>query len=181
MKAALDVCYHDDRAIAACVVFDDWLDTGPAAVFRVATPIPARYRAGRFFERELPCLLAVLDSAEQEFDTVLIDGYVHLKTDLGKGLGVHLFESLPYRTTVIGVAKSPLSAADRFVPVTRGRSARPLFVSAIGCPLAQAAENVAGMHGLHRIPTLLRLADRHARGLDEPSARLSVRRPGRRP
>jgi hypothetical protein len=35
----------------------------------------------------------------------------------------------------------------------------------IGCSLEEAARSIQRMHGPHRIPTLLKLADRHARGL----------------
>jgi len=164
MKAALDVHYESRRAIGACVVFDDWSDSEPAALVRVVVPGASPYRPGRFYERELPCLLSVLGRSGCEFETIVIDGYVHLRAEVGKGLGAHLFASLPYSPVVIGVAKSPLKIADRFVAITRGRSARPLFVSAIGCPVEQAAQSIASMHGPHRIPTLLKLADRHARG-----------------
>ena len=79
------------------------------------------------------------------------------------GLGAHLQTSLPYATAVIGVAKNPLAVADRFVAITRGRSVKPLFVSAIGCGLTEATAAIAAMHGPFRIPTLLRKADRLAR------------------
>ncbi|HOC43172.1 MAG TPA: endonuclease V [Thermoanaerobaculales bacterium] len=163
MKAAVDVHYEDERAVAACVVFNDWSDSEPAALVREVLLAAAGYRPGRFFERELPCLLAVLETAAIRFDTILIDGYVHLRAGECKGLGARLYEALPYRAVVIGVAKSPLAIADRFVPIHRGRSAKPLYVSAIGCQAAAAARLVAAMHGPHRIPTLLRLADHHAR------------------
>jgi deoxyribonuclease V len=161
MKAALDVCYHDATAIAACVVFEGWLDDTPVDIVREAVSVPRRYRPGRFFERELPCLLAVLSGVRQRLDTILIDGYVHLTE--GKGLGASLHDALASPTVVIGVAKNPLAIADRFVPILRGRGAKPLYVSAIGCPLERAAAHVASMHGPYRIPTLLRLADRSAR------------------
>jgi len=163
VKAALDVCYERDRAMAAAVVFAGWTDDAPTTLVRKILPTAAQYRPGRFFERELPCLLAVLDKAAVNFDTILIDGYVHLRAGNEKGLGASLFEALPYQAVVIGVAKSPLAIADRFVPILRGRSSKPLFVSAIGCPVQRAARLVASMHGPYRIPTLLRLADRHAR------------------
>jgi deoxyribonuclease V len=163
MKAALDVHYESDRSIAACVVFDDWLDSEPTELIRVVEPRALPYRAGRFYERELPCLMSVLERSGCEFDTIIIDGYVHLSSDAGKGLGAHLFESLPYSPAVIGVAKNPLKVADHFVLILRGRSRKPLFVSAIGCPVDQAARSILGMHGQYRIPTLLKLADHHAR------------------
>jgi deoxyribonuclease V len=51
-----------------------------------------------------------------------------------------------------------------FAPILRGRSTKPLFVSVVGWGLDDAVVAVAGMHGPYRIPTLLRLADRIARG-----------------
>jgi len=58
MKAAVDVCYESDRAVAACVVFNDWSDSEPAALVREVLPAAARYRSGRFFERELQPVLS---------------------------------------------------------------------------------------------------------------------------
>jgi deoxyribonuclease V len=164
VKAAVDVHYRDDRAAAACVVFRGWRDGKPERLVRATVPGAAGYRAGAFFERELPGVLAVLEQAGERFDTVVIDGYVHLGPGTGPGLGVHLAEALGYPSAIVGVAKSPLRLAQRFVPVMRGRSVKPLFVSALGCPLERAARWVRDMHGPYRIPTLLKLADRHARG-----------------
>ncbi len=164
MKAALDVHYGREGATAACVVFKSWGDAAPVEVLRTTITDPAGYRPGRFYERELPCLLAVLRTAGREFESIVIDGYVHLKPGAGKGLGQHLREAIPYPAVVIGVAKNPLRVADRFVPVLRGRSSKPLFVSAAGCPLEKARKAVLAMHGPYRLPTLLKLADRRARG-----------------
>ncbi len=164
MKAAVDVHYGREGATAVCVVFKFWEDAGPIKVYRTTIKTPAEYRPGRFYERELPCLLAVLRVAGREFESIVIDGYVHLRPGAGKGLGQHLREALPYPVAVIGVAKSFLKVADRFVPVLRGRSSQPLFVSAAGCPLKEARKAVGIMSGPYRIPTLLKLADTLARG-----------------
>ncbi len=169
LKAVLDVHYGASGATAACVVFEAWPDAEPIGVHRVVVAKAAGYRAGRFFERELPGLLAVLEAAGREFESIVIDGYVHLRAGAGKGLGQHLREALPYEAEIIGVAKNPLKIADRFVPVLRGRSAKPLFVSAAGCSLADARKAVLSMHGPYRIPTLLRLADQYARRAGQES------------
>ena len=92
MKAALDVYYESDRAVAACVVFHNWYDKVPMKLFRTFMPAIRQYHAGRFYERELPCLLSVLQEVNQEFATIIIDGFVHLKTEVGIGLGLHLFQ-----------------------------------------------------------------------------------------
>jgi len=162
MKAALDV-FYDDHAHAACVTFDSWSDGQALQNYRISVPGFRPYRPGHFFERELTPLLAVLEHTGKSFSHIIIDGYVHLKENR-MGLGAHLHEALPYPAVVIGVAKNPLAVADRFTPITRGRSAKPLFVSAVGWQSVDAAAAIAGMHGPFRIPTLLRLADRIARG-----------------
>ncbi|MDI3314894.1 MAG: hypothetical protein QJR12_11665 [Mycobacterium sp.] len=53
--------------------------------------------------------------------------------------------------------------------VHRGASSRPLFVTAAGTSVLEAAEIVGGMHDRYRLPTLLRRADQLARGLALPA------------
>ena len=162
MKAAVDVFYAADFAHAACVVFNSWSDDNAVAMCLVSVPGVQAYRPGHFFERELSPLLTVLEKTGERFSHIVIDGYVHLRN--GEiGLGAHLHKSLPYPAAVIGIAKSPLAVADRFMAINRGGSVKPLLVSAIGCSLDEAAAAVLAMHGPYRIPTLLRLADRLAR------------------
>lgn len=163
MKAVLDVHYDRDQAVAACVVFCSWQDSQPVKLIRTTLPPARQYHAGRFYERELPCLLSVLQEAEVEFETIIIDGFVHLRPEVGKGLGVYLAESLSYPVSVMGVAKKVLKVAERYVQIHRGRSTKPLYISAIGCPLEYAAQSIRSMHGPYRIPTLLKIVDQHAR------------------
>jgi deoxyribonuclease V len=54
------------------------------------------------------------------------------------------------------------------VPIVRGQSRQALFVSAAGMDQERAAELVRGMHGQHRIPTLVKRADSLARGHERP-------------
>ena len=166
---ALDVDYRDDHAVAAGVIADRWDDPAPRfeRVARVATV--AAYVPGRFFEREMPCLLAVLERLGQgieggsptlvSIDVVVVDGYVTLDPAGRPGLGAHLFEALEGRVAVVGVAKTAFRSATHALPVLRGRSQRPLFVTAAGLDPAVAAARVAAMHGPHRVPTLLARAD----------------------
>jgi len=163
MHAIVDAHYGRDRTTAACLVFRNWADPAATEVIQTIGPTAAAYRSGRFYERELPLLIAVLQATDYEFKTIVIDGYVHLQAPIGKGLGAHLHAALVYPTTVMGVAKTPLKIADRFVPIYRGQSRRPLFVSAVGGPMEEAARCIVGMYGPHRIPTLLKQADRYSR------------------
>jgi deoxyribonuclease V len=164
MKAVLDVHYDKQIAHAACIEFLNWSDKDPARTIVVPTGVPSAYRPGRFFERELPCLLAVLKKAGRRYEALIIDGYVFLKAPVLYGLGARLEQALPYSPKVIGVAKNPLRVADRFVAIHRGKSKKPLFVSSVNMPVKDAAGLVAGMDGPYRIPTLIRLADKACRG-----------------
>ena len=162
MIAALDVHYHESHALAACVAVSSWQDAEATHTHAVRTAAAADYRPGQFFRRELPSLLAVLEASACCFDVVVIDGYVWLDAER-PGLGWHLNESLQHRAAVIGIAKSAYAGCSVARPVLRGRSQKPLFVTAIGIDVDVAAEHVRAMHGAHRVPTLIKLADRLSR------------------
>ncbi len=65
---------------------------------------------------------------------------------------------------VVGVAKSRFLSATDAVPVYRGNSRSPLYVTAAGVSAEEAAGWVAGMHGDYRVPSMLRRVDQLARG-----------------
>lgn len=164
MILATDVQYDDaaDTARAGGVIFAAWPDAEPITeLVRLHTGL-AEYVPGRFYLRELPCLLPLIESAraEHELSTIVIDGHVEVRE--GPGLGRHLFDALGGMIPIIGVAKSRYLGAPA-LEVLRGQSRQPLFVSAAGMPPEEAAEAIRQMHGDHRLPTLLRRADRLAR------------------
>lgn len=101
---------------------------------------------------------------------ILIDGYVWLGAGR-PGLGAHLYQALSQRTAVVGVAKRRFHGAGDALPILRGTSQAPLFVTAVGIDLAEAAANVQRMHGPHRIPTLLKRVDRLSRDAHPAHAR----------
>ena len=111
MNAILDVCYSTCRAVTSCIQFNGWKDGHPHASNVSEMDIPSDYVPGRFFERELPCLLHALEQEAVRFEVFVIDGFVHLKPPREKGLGYYLAESVPYPAAVIGVAKNPLKMA----------------------------------------------------------------------
>ena len=53
------------------------------------------------------------------------------------------------KVPVIGVAKSMFRGATNAEAVLRGRSRRPLYVTAAGMDPVIAARNIQGMHGPH--------------------------------
>ena len=112
---------------------------------------------------ELPLLLAVLGGLERPPGTIIVDGYVWLDAGDRPGLGAMLYRALAERVAVVGIAKTGFAGATASIPVVRGGSRRPLHVSAAGIDAGEAANGVRRMHGRHRIPTMLRLADSAAR------------------
>ncbi len=166
MFACLDVDYREDRApphaMAACVVFDGWTSADVIAEYVQPISTIAPYVPGQLYLRELPCLLAVLQCVTVDLQAIIVDGYAFLDDAGRPGLGAHLHQALDGRTPVVGVAKNFFrdNAAAR---VLRGRSTRPLYVSAVGMDPAIAAEGIRRMHGDHRLPTLLKRVDRLCR------------------
>jgi deoxyribonuclease V len=170
MLACVDVAYRESTAVAGCVLFEAWTDARAAreVVAHVSTGAP--YRSGQFYLRELPAILAVLARVEVPLGAVVVDGYVWLG-GAHEGLGAHLYEALDARVPVVGVAKTAWgppspdesSNARRAIPVRRGRSDKPLHVTSAGMDVLLAAALVAGMHGEHRNPTLLKAVDRLVR------------------
>jgi deoxyribonuclease V len=132
------------------------------------------YWPGEFYLRELPPIRAVLGGLS-DLGLLVVDGYTDLDPGGRPGLGAHAHAE--FGIPVIGVAKSAFRTATHAVPVLRGTSARPLFVTAAGMPRDEAAELVRHMAGQHRLPNAIRRADTLARtGL--PAAELTHRQHG---
>ena len=137
-------------------------------------PQVSPYRPGEFYLRELPPLRAVLDDLSG-LSLLVVDGYADLDPSGRPGLGAHAHAE--FGIPVIGVAKSRFRTATHAVPVVRGSSARPLFVTAAGMPSAEAADLVRRMAGRYRLPDALRRADTLARA-GPPVATMTYRAPG---
>jgi deoxyribonuclease V len=161
--AFTDVAYAEPDGWAACLLADGWTAPTPAASYVVHVAPVAAYAPGSFYVRELPCLLAALGALQQKPDVVVVDGYVWLDAAGRKGLGAHLYDALEHRIPVVGVAKTAFAGAAFARHVRRGRSQRPLYVTAAGLPVDDVAARVQAMAGPNRIPTLLGDADRLAR------------------
>ena len=106
---------------------------------------------------------------------LVIDGYADLDPAGRPGLGVYAHRV--FAVPVIGVAKSAFRTATHAVPVLRGTSARPLYVTAAGMPRADAAQLVRRMTGRFRLPDALRRADQLAR-TGPPAPLQGSHRPG---
>ncbi len=163
MIACVDAHYRKDRTVAAGILIADWADPLPAGSI-VCDSIPGPpYRPGKFYRRELFPLLTVLEKAVFPLDAVIIDGYVWLDERGTPGLGAYLYRALREQVPVIGVAKNRFRNDTFSCRVFRGKSARPLYITAAGIPAEEAAARIRAMHGPYRIPAMLREADRLSR------------------
>jgi deoxyribonuclease V len=162
MLALLDVHYTDPSALAACVLANAWGDAEPCARHAVTVSPIAAYEPGKFYLRELPCLLAVLREVGP-VDVAVVDGYVWLDQQHTAGLGAHLYEALGRRIPVVGIGKTAFNGSPMAQQVLRATSQKPLFVTSVGLAHSEAARLVASMHGASRIPTLVRLVDQLSR------------------
>jgi deoxyribonuclease V len=161
---AIDAAYGAAVAGVGAVVFQSWDAVAASAVFSQRYELRAAdYMPGRFYLRELPLLTTALQGMGRPAVAIVIDGYVQLSRTGAPGLGAHLCAALGGRTPIVGVAKTQFRGDDWSAPVLRGRSAKPLYVTAIGLSLEVAAAGVAAMAGVHRIPDRLREADQLAR------------------
>ena len=159
--AAVDVHYlGTGGARAAAVLAADAAFAQVLAERTAVVPRVSPYRPGEFYLRELPPLHAVLDDLVG-VGLLVVDGYADLDPAGRPGLGAHAHAE--FGIPVIGVAKSRFRTATHAVPVVRGSSARPLFVTSCGLPAADAADLVRRMAGRYRLPDALRRADTLAR------------------
>ena len=163
MFAATDVQYLPTGAArAALVLAPDAVFSSIIAEETALVPEAAPYVPGEFFRRELPPLRAVLTPALPNVELLVVDGYVDLDPSGRPGLGAHANQE--FGVPVIGVAKTLFVTATHAIPVIRGQSAKPLFVTSAGLPLPDAAALVHAMSGKYRLPDALRRADQLARG-----------------
>jgi deoxyribonuclease V len=164
MFTAVDVQYLDSGQARAALVGAETAAFSKAVTEKVVLVRDvAPYVPGEFWRRELPCLRAVLDGVGG-VELLVVDGYVDLDPSGRPGLGAHAHEA--FGVPVIGVAKTPFASATQAATVVRGASGatRPLYVTAAGLPVAEAAAMVHGMAGRYRLPDALRRVDALARG-----------------
>lgn len=164
MKLAVDVCYEGEGALAAAVAFDEWDAAEPlrTVTSHIAKVEPAQ--RGKLDLRALPCLLQLLREHALEPEVIVIDGFVHLDAQDTPGLGLHLHQALGGRCAVIGISKKPMAVTPAQFEVHREEEAAPVIITCAGIDLGAAKARVRKMHGRRRVPTLLKLAVRVAKG-----------------
>lgn len=161
MLLAIDVHYKENYAKSVGVL-SEWQDAAPKQMYLDVIKEVAPYKPGEFYKRELPCILSLLQQVNLDaVKAIIVDGHVYVDNDKSYGLGGYLHEALEGKIPVIGVAKSAFITANKVsIPVYRGTSKKPLWVSAIDYDVELAATQVKAMHGAYRLPTLLKEMDR---------------------
>jgi len=160
--AVADVHYPADGGAHAALLIADGPDFATVTERRtIWLDQVADYRPGRFFERELPALRAVIGNLAP-LDLLIIDGYVDLDLTGRPGLGAHAHQA-GLAAVVVGIAKTPFRTATHAIPVLRGIATKPVWVTAAGMDLAEAAALVTRMAGTARVPDAARDVDRLTR------------------
>lgn len=164
MIVVIDVFYKlQNKAKAVAILFDDWESQEIKKVYTIDIEHVADYVSGEFYKRELPCILQLLEHVEENYSYIVVDGYVYLGAEKKAGLGQHLWNSLSAKKPIIGVAKNYFKDTPKECFVLRGRSEKPLYVTAIGLPLQSAVESIIKMYGEHRMPYMLKAVDLQSR------------------
>ena len=164
MKFAVAVHHDTEGACAAAVAFEEWDAPEPLRIYSSRIAHVERAAPGQLDLRALPCILQLLREHGLEPELLLIDGYVHLDANETPGLGRHLHHALGGQTAVIGVSKTARPDTPAQFEVAREAETRPLIVSCIGIDLGAAKARLRAMHGRKRVPTLLKLVARLAKG-----------------
>jgi deoxyribonuclease V len=159
MILAVDVDYQESTAVVAGVLFENWQDEKSKSIFKSFINNIEDYIPGQFYKRELPCIIRLLKEHKLEPNIIVVDGHVYLDENLKPGLGKYLFEALKGKVAIIGVAKKAFFTSSKGFEVFRGGSQKPLYVTSEGIGLKEAKVAISSMHGKHRNPTLLKLAD----------------------
>jgi deoxyribonuclease V len=165
MKLVMDFQIDGDTARVAAVAFDDWAaaegtKTCALRIEHVEKPVK-----GELDLRALPWLLQLLDAHRLQPELIVLDGFVHVDAQETPGLGRRLHDTLAGRTAVIGVSRSTFKGdtPDQFC-VFREDETPPLVITCAGIDLGAAKARVRMMHGRKRVPTLMKLAARIAKG-----------------
>ncbi len=163
MIVVIDVYYHENTAKCVAGLFQDWNSEKFYKIYDLFINDITEYIPGQFYKRELPCILKILENIQEEYECIVIDGYVFLGAEKKTGLGKHLWDNLSTKKPIIGVAKNYFKDTPEDSVIFRGQSQKPLYITSIDIPLNIAKESIIKMYGDHRIPDLIKKIDLETR------------------
>jgi deoxyribonuclease V len=164
MKLVMDVHLQGDTARVAAVAFDDWTAFEGTKNYVLDVDHVQKPVKGELDLRALPWLVQLLDANRLQPEAIVIDGFVHLDAQETPGLGRRLHDTLGGRTAVIGVSRTGFKDAPAQFEVHREEETAALVVTCAGIDLGAAKARIRMMHGRKRVPTLMKLAARIAKG-----------------
>lgn len=161
MILAFDTYYYSEKAKTVGLLFDTWEAEEPVEVFTEILDDVSEYIPGEFYKKELPCITSLLKKTGLDnIDYIVVDGYALLDDEGKYGLGGHLYNYLEEKIPVIGVGKTNFRTVEKSKrEVFRGKSEKPLYVTAVGVDVDEASDYIKNMHGEYRMPTLLKQLD----------------------
>ncbi|MDP9124767.1 MAG: endonuclease V [Pseudomonadota bacterium] len=162
MKLVMDVHLQGDTALVAAVAFDDWAAFEGTKNYALRIEHVEKPVKGELDLRELPWLVRLIDANGLQPEVIVFDGFVHAQET--PGLGRRLHDTLGGRTAVIGVSKTGFKDTPAQFEVHREEETAPLIVTCAGIDLGAAKARIRMMHGRKRVPTLMKLAARIAKG-----------------
>ncbi|SDY83584.1 endonuclease V [Nitrosomonas sp. Nm33] len=163
MILAIDVHYDNHNGQVAGVAFKSWADADPDNIYVTKIEQVGDYVPGQFYKRELPGILKLLHEYDLKPEYIVIDGYVYLDGCSKPGLGKHLYDALRGNVKVIGVAKKPFAGISKAYAIYRGSSKQPLYITSAGEALSTAKLHILSMHGIYRMPIMLKKVDQLSR------------------
>jgi deoxyribonuclease V len=166
MKLVMDVHLQGDIALVAAVAFDDWAAFEGTKNYSLRIEHVEKPAKGELDLRELPWLVQLINANGLQPEVIVLDGFVHLDAQETPGLGRRLHDTLGGRTAVIGVSKTVFKGTDtpdQFC-IFREDETPALVITSAGIDLGAAKARVRMMHGRKRVPTLMKLAARVAKG-----------------
>jgi len=164
MIAIIDVGYSETQALAAAVIIENWTDPKPTKEYQIIIEPINEYISGEFYKRELPCILQLLATIEEDLSFIVVDGYVWLNNDKKPGLGAYLYEVMHGTLPIMGVAKNAFKQENQYAAeIYRGNSRKALYVTCEGMPIESAVNYIQNMTGSYRIPDVLKRVDQLSR------------------
>jgi deoxyribonuclease V len=164
MKLVMDVHILGDTARVAAVAFDDWAAMEGTKNYSLRIERVEKPVKGELDLRELPWLIQLLDANGLQPELIVMDGFVHLDAQETPGLGRRLHDTLGGRSAVIGVSKSGFKDTPEQFQIFREEETAALVITCAGIDLGAAKARIRTMHGKKRVPTLMKLAARIAKG-----------------
>lgn len=168
MILAIDSYYYSDiDCYTVGISFDTWEQSTPTCIRSCHTSGFSPYVPGEFYKRELPGILGIIQLFDTNPDIIVVDSFITLEDmdgNIKEGLGAHLLDSLNYSPIIVGVAKSMYCRCNEIsLPLRRGNAINPIWIQGLGCTNEEALSFISRMHGVYRIPDLLKLLDKETK------------------